>query len=863
MPEGDPSSQQAASTPLMRQYHAIKQQVPNALLMFRLGDFYELFYDDAVIAARELEITLTSRNKEKGQAIPMCGVPYHAADGYLARLIQKGYRVAVCDQMEEAGPGKTLVKRELTRVVTPGTATESSLLRSHENNYLAAVCRNGTRAGIAHVDISTGEFHATELDVSDVNAALENLNVREVLAAESVTDVPGLRTPLEDWIFSLDYADRVLREHFRLLTLDGCGLGNKPLAVSAAGAVLHYLRDTQKSALDHLDRPSFYDRCESMILDAVTVRNLELLEPLFAGESRESTLIHVLDQTCTGMGGRMLRARLLRPCLQLEEIEARLDAVQAAGQATIARSETRKLLASVLDLERLLAKLTLGTAGPRELLALGRSLALVPKLKEHLAAFDAARLRAIAGLLDEIPELRDRILTAIAEEPPANIADGGTIRSGFHAGLDELRDVSRNSRQYIAQIELRERTRTGIQSLKVRFNNVFGYYIEISKANLHLAPSDFERKQTLVNAERFTTPELKDLESKVLDAEDKMLTLEREIFQELRLFAAEHAARIRQTAAAIAELDVTCALAQVAAENRYVRPSFTDSGETRIVAGRHPVIEKLAEKEALRFIPNDLYFHSESQFIAVITGPNMGGKSTYLRQAAAIVILAQMGSFVPADSAVLTIVDRVFTRIGAADNLARGRSTFMVEMTEAAVILNTATSRSLVVLDEIGRGTATYDGLALAWAVVEHLHQRIRARTLFATHYHELTELADQLPGVANLHVSVKEAGDQIIFLRKVEPGRADRSYGIEVARLAGLPMSVVERAREILALHERSEHAVTEELTPRASVPTQIQLFEPVNYQIAARIRDLKVDELRPIDALQLLNELQRELKR
>jgi DNA mismatch repair protein MutS len=851
------------STPLMRQYHAIKQQVPNALLMFRLGDFYELFYEDAVTAARELEITLTARNKEKGQAIPMCGVPYHAADGYLARLIQKGYRVAVCDQMEEAGPGKKLVKREVTRVVTPGTATEPSLLRSHENNYLAAVSRNGTRAGIAHVDISTGEFHATELDVADVNAALENLNVREVLAAESVTDVPGLRTPLEDWIFSLDYADRALREHFRLLTLDGCGLGGKPLAVSAAGAILHYLRDTQKSALDHLDRPSFYDRSESMILDAVTVRNLELLEPLFAGESRESTLIHVLDQTSTGMGGRMLRARLLRPCLQVEEIQARLDAVQAALQATIARSETRKLLANVLDLERLLAKLTLGTAGPRELLALGRSLALVPKLKEQTVVFDAARLRAIAIGLDEIPEVRDRILNAIAEEPPANLADGGTIRSGHHAGLDELRDLSRNSRQYIAQIELRERTRTGIQSLKVRFNNVFGYYIEISKANLHHAPSDYERKQTLVNAERFTTPELKELESKVLDAEDKMLTLEREIFQELRLFAAEHAARIRQTAAAIAELDVTCSLAQVAAENRYVRPSFTDSGEIRIVAGRHPVIEKLAEKEALRFIPNDLYFDSQSQFIAVITGPNMGGKSTYLRQAAAIVILAQMGSFVPADSAALSIVDRVFTRIGAADNLARGRSTFMVEMTETAVILNTATSRSLVVLDEIGRGTATYDGLALAWAVVEHIHQRIRARTLFATHYHELTELADQLPGVTNLHVSVKEAGDQVIFLRKVEPGRADRSYGIEVARLAGLPMSVVERAREILVLHERSEHAVTEELTPRASGPTQIQLFEPVNYQIAERIRNLKVDELRPIDALQLLSELQRELQR
>jgi DNA mismatch repair protein MutS len=863
MPEVGPDAAASQTTPLMRQYHALKQQVPNALLMFRLGDFYELFYDDAITAARELEITLTARNKEKGQAIPMCGVPYHAADGYLARLIQKGYRVAVCDQMEEAGPGKKLVKREVTRVVTPGTATESSLLRSHENNYLAAVCRNGTRAGLAHVDISTGEFHATELEVSEVNAALENLNVREVLTAESVRDVPGLRTALEDWIFSLDYADRALREHFRLLTLDGCGLGGKPLAVSAAGAILHYLRDTQKSALDHLDRPSFYDRSESMILDAVTVRNLELLEPLFAGESRESTLIHVLDQTCTGMGGRMLRARLLRPCLQLEEIEARLDAVQAALGSTIARSETRKLLANVLDLERLLAKLTLGTAGPRELLALGRSLALVPKLKDQTAAFDAERLRGIAGQLDEIPEVRDRILTAIAEEPPANLADGGTIRSGYHAGLDELRDLSRNSRQYIAQIEVRERGRTGIQSLKVRFNNVFGYYIEISKANLQHAPADYERKQTLVNAERFTTPELKELESKVLDAEDKMLTLEREIFQELRQFAAEHATRIRQTAAAIAELDVTCALAQVAAENRYVRPSFTDSGEIRIVAGRHPVIEKLAEKEALRFIPNDLYFDSESQFIAVITGPNMGGKSTYLRQAAAIVILAQMGCFVPADSAALSMVDRVFTRIGAADNLARGRSTFMVEMTETAVILNTATSRSLVVLDEIGRGTATYDGLALAWAVVEHIHQRIRARTLFATHYHELTELADQLPGVANLHVSVKEAGDQVIFLRKVEPGRADRSYGIEVARLAGLPMSVVERAREILTHHERSEHAVTEELTPRASSPTQIQLFEPVNYQIAERIRNLKVDELRPIDALQLLSELQRELKR
>ncbi len=850
-------------TPLMRQYHAIKQQVPNTLLMFRLGDFYELFYDDAVTAARELEITLTSRNKEKGQGIPMCGVPYHAAEGYLSRLIQKGYRVAICDQMEEASAGKKLVRREITRVVTPGTATEPALLRSHENNYLAATTWNGTRAGLAHVDISTGEFRVTELDGSEVAAMLENLTVREVLAPESAGGLPGFRTNLEDWIFNFDYGERTLRDHFRLLTLDGCGLAGKPLAVSAAGAVLHYLRETQKSALDHLAAPTFYDRSNAMILDAVTVRNLELLEPLFAGERKDSTLIHVLDQTATGMGGRLLRQRLLRPSIERAEIEARLDAVEEMARGTIARSELRTLLSRILDLERLLAKLTLGTAGPRDLLALGRSLAIVPQLKQQAAGLESARLKEIRGALDEVAGVRDQILRAIAEEPPPNLSDGGTIRDGFHPGLDELRDISRNSRQYIAQIETRERARTGIQSLKVRFNNVFGYYIEISKSNLHLAAADYERKQTLVNAERFTTPELKELESKILDAEEKMLALEREIFQQCRSAAAAESARIRQTAAAIAELDLTCALAQLAAENRYVRPSFSDAGEMRVVAGRHPVIERLAEREATRFIPNDLYFDAESEFIAVITGPNMGGKSTYLRQAALLVILAQTGSFVPAGSALLPIIDRVFTRIGASDNLARGRSTFMVEMTETAVILNTATSRSLIVLDEIGRGTSTYDGLALAWAVIEQIHQKIRARTLFATHYHELTELADLLPGVRNLHVSVKEAGDQIIFLRKVEPGRAGRSYGIEVARLAGLPAQVIERACEILAVHEKTGHQVTEELTPHPAGPMQIQLFEPVNYQIAERIRLIKIDELRPIEALQLLNELQRELRR
>lgn len=858
-----------ASTPLMRQYHAIKQQVPHALLMFRLGDFYELFYDDAVTAARELEITLTSRNKEKGQAVPMCGVPYHAAEGYIARLIQRGYRVAICDQMEDARFAKKLVKREITRVVTPGTATDSALLRSRENNYLAALATSGNRAGLAHVDISTGEFRVTELEAAEAPAAVEQLGAKEMLVAEGSPVAPGfhaLRTEVDAWAFSPDYAERTLREHFGLLTLEGCGLGGRGLAVAAAGAILHYLKDTQKAALNHLERPTYYDRAEAMVLDTVTARNLELVEPLFTADAadKESTLISLIDRTVTGMGARLLRRRLLGPSLDLAEIEARLDAVQELVNATIPRTETRKILGEMQDMERLLAKVTMATAGPRELLALARSLAKVPALKNAIdAARTSARLADLHSRLDEVPEVCDRVLAAIAEEPPVNLADGGTIRDGHHPELDQLRDISRNSRQYIAAIETRERSRTGIQSLKVRFNNIFGYYIEISKANQHLAPPDYERKQTLVNAERFTTPELKVLEQKILEAEEKILELERAIFGELRSFAAEHAGRIRSTAAAVAELDVTAALALLATESRYTRPRFSDSGEMRIAAGRHPVVERLTEREAARFIPNDLFLDSEASFIAIITGPNMGGKSTYLRQAALIAVLAQMGSYVPAESAVLPLIDRVFTRIGASDNLARGRSTFMVEMTETAVILNTATARSLIVLDEIGRGTATYDGLALAWSVIEHIHRKIRAKTLFATHYHELTELAEQLEGVRNLRVSVKEAGDQIVFLRKVEPGRADRSYGIEVARLAGLPMGVIERAREILALHEKTEHEVTEELTPHKTGPVQIQLFEPVNYEMAQRIRNLNLDELRPIEALKLLSELQDELRR
>ncbi|HEU0119228.1 MAG TPA: DNA mismatch repair protein MutS [Bryobacteraceae bacterium] len=846
----------APETPLMRQYHSIKQQVPGALLFFRLGDFYELFFEDAVNAARELEITLTSRNKDAEHPVPMCGVPYHSADGYLARLIAKGYRVAICEQMEQPGPGKKIVRREVTRIVTPGTATDSNMLRSRENNYLAAVLRQKDRAGVAYVDVSTGEFRCTEMAGEEVTPALESWNVREVLLPEGAeTEGPRTKTPIDAWLFDHDYASRLLKEHFGLLSLDGCGLAGRPLATAAAGAILHYLRDTQRAALNHVERPSFFDRSESMVLDAVTVRNLELIDPLFAGESKESTLVSVLDATMTGMGGRLLRRRLLRPSVNESEINARLDAVEALLKDTILRTELRKVLVLILDLERLLAKITLGSATPRELLAMGRSLAKVPELNRLLRE----------SRFDEIAEVRDKILNGIADEPPITLADGGTIRDGVHPELDELRDLSRNSKQYLANIEVRERQRTGITSLKVRFNSVFGYYIEISKANLDKVPDDYDRKQTLVGAERFITPELKELEGKILAAEEKMLEIERTLFTEIRSFAAAQADRIRLLANGIAELDLNAGLAQVAAENRYTRPRFTQGGELRIAGGRHPVIEQLTARDAQRFIPNDVSLDAAGQYLAIITGPNMGGKSTYLRQAALMSILAQMGSFVPADEALLPVVDRVFTRIGAADNLARGRSTFMVEMTETAVILNTATRNSLIILDEIGRGTATYDGLALAWAVVEFIHERIGARTLFATHYHELTELAERLPGVRNLHVAVKESGDQIIFLRKVHPGAADRSYGIEVARLAALPMTVIERAREILALHEEAEQTVVtisarEEAAPAG--PMQIRLFEPVNGNIADRIRSLKLDELRPIEALQLLAELQRELQ-
>ncbi len=865
------------STPLMRQYSAIKERYPNALLLFRLGDFYELFFEDAIVAAKELQITLTSRNKEKGQPVPMCGVPYHAAEGYIAKLIRLGYRVAICDQMEDPRLAKKLVKREVTRVVTPGTAVDSEILEPRENNYLAAVVERDGSAGLALADLSTGDFRATEFSGAGIGGRLqeelERMRPREVLLpahAASPETVPSevagpvTETRLDDWVFNEQYGARLLHEHFQVATLAGYGLEGHPLAVAAAGAILHYVRETQRSSLCHFDGIRYYQQQDALILDSATLRNLELLEPAFGG-TRDATLLGTLDQCVTSLGARLLKNWLLRPSLERAEIEARWGAVEELTANTIAREELRRVLSHIQDLERLLSKVTLETANARDLLALQHSLRHLPLLRQYLSRLEAPRLTELHGRLDELADIHDLLEKSIRPEPPVLLTEGNLIRPGYHAELDTLRTVSQNSRQLIAQIETRERERTRIASLKVRFNNVFGYYIEVSKPNLSLVPADYERKQTLVNAERFTTPELKELEARILDAEERSQTLERELFVGIRRQVAGEARRIRQTARALAELDVLACFAGLAAARGYHRPEFSDDGELLILRGRHPVVERICEAEqASKFIPNDLFMNSGTDRILIVTGPNMGGKSTYLRQAALIALMGQMGSFVPADSAKLPLFDRIFTRIGASDNLARGRSTFMVEMTEVASILNTATAHSLVLLDEVGRGTATFDGLAIAWAVVEYLQIHAPAKTLFATHYHELTELADLLPGVRNYHVSVKESGSNIVFLRKVEPGSADKSYGIEVARLAGLPPSVVARAREILARHEQSEHSLSERLTasPPSKDTVQLTIFTPLNAEVVRALEGADLDNLKPLEALNLLAQLKKQIQ-
>ena len=925
---------------MLRQYHELKQQHPGTLLFFRLGDFYELFFDDAITGARELEITLTARHKERGDPIPMCGVPHHAASNHIARLVRKGYRVAICEQTEEASQTKKLVRREVVRIITPGTALDPQLVEARETVYLASVCGTGERMAAAFLDLSTGEFRATEASGRDawtrIRADIESYAPREILfpvsltpliksardgaahtaplplrqtentelaaslsdGAKSFANLPAngadnfagaALTPLDEWQWQTDACAALLCEQFGALSLEGFGMEAKREAVRAAGACLRYAQETQRAAAAHVTDIHYFEPQDHLILDHVTIRNLELTESQ-GGVNRTHPLIDVIDETVNSMGARLLRSWLLRPSVRRGEVEARLAAVEELHSSQIKRDHLRALLKEVADLERLTGRLNMKSASPRDLNALLRSLDQVPLIRRALSDSPTSLLQILSESMDELQEVRALISQAIADDPPIKLSDGGTIREGFSVELDELRSISRDAKQTIATLESRERTRSGISSLRIRYNNVFGYFIEVTKMNAARVPVDYERRQTLANAERYTTPELKSWEAKVLGAEDRIAPLETEIFNQLCANIAAETKRIQATARALAALDALAALAETAVRRRYVRPAMHDGDEIEIVQGRHPVIEAVNQEP---FIPNDLYMNNSADRLLIITGPNMGGKSTVLRQTALISILAQMGSFVPADRARLPLLDRIWTRVGASDDLARGRSTFMVEMTETAAILHNASPRSLVLLDEIGRGTATFDGLSIAWAVAEFLHDSAEhaAKTLFATHYHELTELAERLPGAQNYQITAAERDGEVVFLHRLERGQASKSYGIEVARLAGLPPVVLARARDVLARLERYEldvfkdegHEDKEASGPdndwdawaldeaglktaarrarQKRIATQATLFDAANQSVLDEVRGLDVETLKPEDALEILQGIRKRI--
>ncbi|MDX1646152.1 MAG: DNA mismatch repair protein MutS [Longimicrobiales bacterium] len=860
----------SSDTPLMQQWREAKSRHRDALLFFRVGDFYELFHGDAEEGAKLLGLTLTSRNNGAAAEVPLAGVPAKALDDYLARLVKMGRRVAICDQVEDASQAKGIVKREVTETVTPGTVLAESLLSERRNNFLAALVESpGGGFGLATLDVSTGEIGARPVAPDDLRAEIGRLEPSELLLPRALADSPELadaapvgvpRTVRDDWMFEEDVASEELLRVYGLQSLDGFGFQSRdgPL-VRAAGALIQYLGEIRPSGVTHLKPVSIHRRGRIMLLDEMTRRNLELIEPLRSGEEG-GTLLDVLDDTVTAMGGRLLRRWVLEPLVVAEEVWRRQEAVTELVDVPELRDDLRDALVKIGDLERLAGKFGTQRVAPRDLATLRRSLRRLPTIREAAGAAASEMIRHSGVELDCLEDVERLLGDAIADDPPATLQEGGVIRPGWSEELDEIRDVRDGAREFIARLQTRERERTGISSLKVGFNKVFGYYLEVTKANLDKVPGDYVRKQTLANAERYFSGELKEWEEKVFGAEDQIASLEVELFTHVRDRVAEAVSRLQETGSRVAVLDVLSTFARVAVSRRYVRPELHTGFDLEIRAGRHPVVETMMPTE--EFIPNDLVL-DDGGHIVILTGPNMAGKSTVLRQVGLIQLLAQIGSFVPANGARLPIADRIFTRVGASDNLARGQSTFMVEMSETAAIVHGASDRSLILLDEIGRGTSTYDGVSIAWAVTEHVHEHIGAKTVFATHYHELTQLGDLLPGVKNMNVSVREVADEIVFLRRLAEGGADRSYGIQVARLAGLPEEIVLRARELLAELEGTHTGGGEGLgrhgahRPRSEPPAdQLSIFQ-VEHPAVGRVRAIDPDETSPKEALQILYEL------
>ena len=879
----------AELTPMMQKYMETKEQYKDCILFYRLGDFYEMFFDDALVASKELEITLTGKSCGLEERAPMCGIPYHAVEGYLSKLVSRGYKVAICEQVEDPKLAKGLVKREVIRVVTPGTNLNVQSLEAGKNNYLLSIAYTPDGIGISAADVTTGDYYVTEVeDLKKLNDELMKYEPSEIICNEAFLvsgfDVNDLKSrlhisvnALESHMFDDDGCRRILMKHFKVNTLIGLGIEEFPTGLLAAGALLQYLYDTQKTDLEHFTHIYPYLTSKYMLLDSSTRRNLELTETLREKQKRGS-LLWVLDKTKTAMGARLLRNYIEQPLIEKDEMEKRLDAIQELNQDSISRDEIREYLNPIYDLERLLSKVTYKTANPRDLIAFRNSLQMLPPIKTVLSAFEKEELTKIREQIDGLEDIYQLIDEAIIDEPPLSIREGGMIKDQFDETIDRLRSAKHDGKQWLAQLEEEDRERTGIKNLKIKYNKVFGYYFEVTNSYKNLVPEDYIRKQTLANAERYTTPRLKELEDTILNAEDKLQTLEYDVFCRIRDTIAQELVRIQNTAKAIAKLDVYASLSLVSERNHYVRPKLNEKGVIDIKDGRHPVVEQMITNDM--FIANDTYLDNGSHCISVITGPNMAGKSTYMRQTALIVLMAQIGCFVPARTANIGIVDRIFTRVGASDDLASGQSTFMVEMNEVANILRNATSKSLLILDEIGRGTSTFDGLSIAWAVIEHISNRklLGAKTLFATHYHELTELEGKMNNVNNYCIAVKECGDDIVFLRKIVKGGADKSYGIQVAKLAGVPDMVIDRAKEIV--EQLSDNDITEKVQSIAidnkndskakKQPkydevdlAQMSLFDTVTDEdILKELMEIEVTTLTPLDALNTLYRLQNKLK-